>query len=57
MFREKPTLVRELRSIGVSMGVRVVSGRNGKSCKSNVRRGQKGWQNLSHPHDSEEGVA
>ena len=41
MFREKPTLVRELRSIGVSMGVRVVSGRNGKSCKSNVRGGKK----------------
>ena len=57
MFREKPTLVRELMSIGVSMGVRVVSGRNGKSCKSNVRRGQKGWRNLSHPRDSEEGVA
>ena len=39
MLREKPTLVRELRSMGASMGVRVVSGRMEKSSNSNLRKG------------------
>ena len=39
MLREKPTLVREFRSMGASMGVRVVSGRLEKSSNSNLRKG------------------